>query len=72
MGTVERLRCKWCGVFIRRDMPLWTWYRAWPQYGQEENGPLGWTEPQRLCPDHAEDAYHWPNCHAGVFAEVAA
>ena len=68
--------CSWCGQFIARSMPAWTWYRDWPT-GERQTwwpdwwrGPLGWTEPQRLCPDHAEAASNWPTCHNGLFAEV--
>jgi hypothetical protein len=58
-------RCKWCGEFVKGDMPMFTWYRNWPA-----SEPLGWTEPQLLCPSDALAACNWRTVHGGVFAEV--
>lgn len=78
-------RCNWCAKFIAHDMPAWSWYRAWSRYTTPEyqiavrvglaeptdsTEPLGWTEPQRLCPSCAENASHWTPCHEGLFAQV--
>ena len=67
-------RCNWCGVFVARWMPAFTWHRDWAT-GDIVGGKwvkqgehLCWTDPQRLCPDCAYSASHVGWCD--IFAEV--